>query len=387
MQTKDFFENLRRFDAYPKTLEDFRVKTYGGAAVTLISGIFMFVLFVSELNYYLTLEVHPELFVDTSRGQKLRINIDIVFPKMACGYLALDAMDVSGESQIDIDGHLLKQRLDLQGRPVSETPEQHKIGETSSEVASTPPPLDPKRCESCYGAENYEQKCCNTCDDVREAYRRKGWALQNPDTIEQCKREGWATKMEAQKNEGCKLFGYLEVNKVAGNFHIAPGKSFQQRHVHVHDMQAFSGMQFNITHRINHLSFGFDYPGIVNPLDNVYEKVESMQMMYQYFIKIVPTTYTKVNGETLYTNQFSVTKHSKSTGGVLGETGLPGVFFSYELSPMMVKYTESQRSFMHFLTGVCAIIGGIFTVASLVDSFIYHSSKVIAKKIELGKAS
>ena len=53
--------------------------------VTLISGILMFVLFISELNYYLTLEVHPELFVDTSRGQKLRINIDIVFPKMACG--------------------------------------------------------------------------------------------------------------------------------------------------------------------------------------------------------------------------------------------------------------------------------------------------------------
>ncbi|KAK3747231.1 hypothetical protein RRG08_005867 [Elysia crispata] len=275
MQTKDIFEKLRRFDAYPKTLEDFRVKTYGGAAVTLISGILMFVLFISELNYYLTLEVHPELFVDTSRGQKLRINIDIVFPKMACGYLALDAMDVSGESQIDIDAHLLKQRLDLQGKPISETPEQHKIGESGSEIASTPPPLDPNRCESCYGAENFEQKCCNSCEDVREAYRRKGWALHNPDDIEQCKREGWATKMEAQKNEGCKLFGYLEVNKVAGNFHIAPGKSFQQRHVHVHDMQAFSGMKFNITHRINHLSFGNDYPGIVNPLDNVYEKVES----------------------------------------------------------------------------------------------------------------
>ncbi|GFO19068.1 endoplasmic reticulum-Golgi intermediate compartment protein 3 [Plakobranchus ocellatus] len=271
MLFKGLFENLRRFDAYPKTLEDFRVKTYGGAAVTLVSGILMFVLFISELNYYLTLEVHPELFVDTSRGQKLRINIDIVFPKMACSYLALDAMDVSGESQIDIDAHLLKQRLDPDGKQISETPEQHKIGET--EVASTPPPLDPNRCESCYGAEGPHHQCCNTCEDVREAYRKKGWAVQNLNSIEQCKREGFAAKVEAQKNEGCKLFGYLEVNKVAGNFHIAPGKSFQQKHVHVHDMQAFSGVKFNITHRINHLSFGNDYPGIVNPLDNVYERV------------------------------------------------------------------------------------------------------------------
>ena len=36
MQSKDFFDKLRRFDAYPKTLEDFRVKTYGGAAGTLL---------------------------------------------------------------------------------------------------------------------------------------------------------------------------------------------------------------------------------------------------------------------------------------------------------------------------------------------------------------
>ena len=31
MQMKDVYDRLRQFDAYPKTLEDFRVKTYGGA--------------------------------------------------------------------------------------------------------------------------------------------------------------------------------------------------------------------------------------------------------------------------------------------------------------------------------------------------------------------
>ena len=33
---------------------------------------------------------------------------------------------------------------------------------------------------------------------------------------------------QEQAGEGCHLFGKLLVNKVAGNFHIAPGKSFQQ---------------------------------------------------------------------------------------------------------------------------------------------------------------
>ena len=44
----------------------------------------MVILFISELNYYLTKDVQPELFVDTTRGQKLRINIDIDFPKVPC---------------------------------------------------------------------------------------------------------------------------------------------------------------------------------------------------------------------------------------------------------------------------------------------------------------
>jgi hypothetical protein len=75
---------LRQFDAYPKTLEDFRIKTYGGAAITIISGTLILILFLSELNYYLTTEVRPELFVDTSRGERLLINVDVTFLAMPC---------------------------------------------------------------------------------------------------------------------------------------------------------------------------------------------------------------------------------------------------------------------------------------------------------------
>ena len=48
----------------------------------------------------------------------------------------------------------------------------------------------------------------------------------------QCTREGWKDKLKTQQNEGCLVTGHLEVSKVAGNFHFAPGKSFQQHHVH-----------------------------------------------------------------------------------------------------------------------------------------------------------
>lgn len=85
---------------------------------------------------------------------------------------------------------------------------------------------------SCYGAETAQLSCCNNCDDVREAYRLKGWAFNNPKGIEQCVSEGFTEKLDQQTKEGCKVEGYIEVNKVGGNIHFAPGKSFQQHNVH-----------------------------------------------------------------------------------------------------------------------------------------------------------
>jgi hypothetical protein len=62
----------------------------------------------------------------------------------------------------------------------------------------------------------------------------------------QCKREGFLQKIKEEDGEGCQVFGTLEVNKVAGNFHFAPGKSFQQANMHVHDLQAFQKDSFNV---------------------------------------------------------------------------------------------------------------------------------------------
>ncbi len=44
-----------------------------------------------------------------------------------------------------------------------------------------------------------------------------------------------------------------------------------------------------------------------------------------------------------------------------------------------------RRSFFHFLTEVCAIVGGVFTVAGMIDAFLYHGLRSLRKKQELGK--
>lgn len=30
-----------------------------------------------------------------------------------------------------------------------------------------------------------EEDCCNSCEEVREAYRKRGWGITNPDLIDQ----------------------------------------------------------------------------------------------------------------------------------------------------------------------------------------------------------
>jgi len=372
------FHKLKSFDAYPKTLEDFRVRTFSGAAVSIISGLIIVWLFFSELSLYLSTEVSPELFVDTSRGEKLRINMDVTFPALPCSYLSLDAMDVSGEHQLDVDHNIYKKRLGSDGRAIG-----IEKGDLEDKTPDVVLPAD--YCGSCYGSESSPDQCCNTCAEVREAYRKKGWAFSSADSIEQCAREGFTEKLQAQRGEGCQVYGHLLVNKVAGNFHFAPGKSFQSQHNHVHDLQPFKQGEFNVSHQINRISFGKEFPGIVNPLDGVVKTVESGSAMFKYFVKIVPTIYESLDGNVINTNQFSVTEHIKPLKEPQ-EGGLPGVFIMYDLSPIMVKFTERTKSFASFLTGVCAIIGGVFTVAGIIDSLIYNSMRSLGKKMELGKA-
>ena len=393
---------LRRFDAYPKPLEDFRIKTKFGGLMSICCGLIMTLLFASEIRDYLTPEVKEELIVDTTRTGKLKINLDMVFSRVSCDFLVLDAMDISGEQHIDIAHNIFKRRLDLEGKPIQEPQKQLSIGvskpknETTDEVkvetttqstSSTTP-----ECGSCYGAETAQKKCCNTCAEVREAYRHKTWKF-DPRGVDQCKgMEGIEAYTDAEERafkEGCQIYGYLEVNRVGGSFHIAPGKSYSINSVHIHDVQPFSSSDFNMTHRIRHLSFGRQLEGgsDVNPLDGVESVADKGATMFQYYVKIVPTLYTRKDDSLFSSNQFSVTRHSKVVSVMSGESGMPGVFFSYELAPVMVKYSEKEKSFGHFATGLCAIIGGVFTVAGLIDKLFYSSSKLLQEKLDLGKAT
>ncbi|RWR74841.1 Endoplasmic reticulum vesicle transporter [Cinnamomum micranthum f. kanehirae] len=381
----EIFNKLRNLDAYPKINEDFYSRTLSGGIITLVSSIAMFFLFFSELRLYLNAATETKLIVDTSRGETLRVNFDVTFPALACSLLSVDAMDISGEQHYDIRHDIIKKRIDHHGNIIESRADGIGAPKIERPLQRHGGRLDHNEtyCGSCYGAEASDDDCCNSCEEVREAYRKKGWGMTNIDLIDQCKREGFVQKIREEEGEGCNIHGMVEVNKVAGNIHFAPGKSFLQSNLLVHDLLGVRTESFNISHKINKLTFGQEFPGVVNPLDGVQWTQQASSGMYQYFIKVVPTIYTDIRGRKIQSNQFSVTEHLSIADGY--PQRLPGVFFFYDFSPIKVIFTEGNVSLLHFLTNICAIIGGVFAVAGIIDAFVYHGHRAIKKKMEIGK--
>lgn len=389
------WSTLSALDAFPKVNEDFFKKTMSGGVITVITCLLMGILFLGELQGYLTTQTDNQLVVDTSRGAHIDINFDVEFPRMPCSWLSLDAMDISGEMHLDVATHSIqKQRISAAGKPVSE-PEHHDVLHTRKDTKKA---NVTNKCGSCYGAESATLTCCNTCEEVRQAYQTKGWVLNNLSGIEQCKDDGYLNAVKEQEGEGCHIWGQLTVNKVAGNFHFAAGHSYQQGSMHIHDMAPFTDKTLDFSHTIRALSFGKPYPGMKNPLDNVSQMTpraaskpedkakKAATGMYQYFLKVVPTEYVDLKGSSTNSNQFSVTENFRESADAhAGGRSLPGVFFFYDLSPIKVTIKQKKSSFLHFLTNVCAIVGGMFALSGLIDGTVYHAEQVIRKKIELGK--
>ncbi|KAI1154880.1 DUF1692-domain-containing protein [Nemania diffusa] len=422
-----------RLDAFTKTVEDARIRTTSGGIVTIVSVIVVLYLALGEWSDYRRIVIHPELIVDKGRGERMEIHMNVTFPKMPCELLTLDVMDVSGEQQHGVLHGVNKVRLQpaSQGGGVIDTTALalHDANEAATH-------LDPDYCGTCYGtpAPSTAAKpgCCNTCDEVREAYAQASWAFGRGEGVEQCQREHYAEKLDEQRHEGCRIEGAIRVNKVIGNFHFAPGRSFSNGNTHVHDLKNYvdSPVKHSFEHEIHQLRFGPQLPEDVskkysksspwtnhhlNPLDQVKQMTDDPNFNFMYFLKVVPTAYMPLGAKpsvqqerpaddsvwlgnlgssfdgSMETHQYSVTSHKRSLNGgddaaeghqerMHARGGIPGVFFSYDISPMkVINREERAKTFSGFLTGLCAILGGTLTVAAAVDRGVYEGATRLKK--------
>ena len=111
----------------------------------------------------------------------------------------------------------------------------------------------------------------------------------------------------------------------------------------VHDIRGLKNKNHRTDHIIHHLSFGDEFPGQINPLDNsevsfllfnqrffnqeIFQHIhKEANLAWHYYLKVVPTEFRSLNGSRVKTNQYSVTRHEKQIHPLSDR--LPGVFIS-----------------------------------------------------------
>eukprot|EP00250_Pteridium_aquilinum_P028212 c36775_g1_i1 orf=195-1649(+) len=193
-------------------------------------------------------------------------------------------------------------------------------------------------------------------------------------------------KRPAPRAGGCRIEGFVKVKKVPGNLMISARSG----------SHSFDVSTMNMTHYVSDFSFGRKLswkmlkevtrltPQLVSPGDHLPVRVyvsEHENITHEHYLQVVKTEVISSRGrpESLL-EKYDYTVHSN----VVQTTDIPTAKFHYELSPMQVLVKETPKSFAHFITNVCAIIGGVFTVAGILDSVLHGAIRMV-KKVELGK--
>lgn len=376
-----FTNAVRSIDAYPKIEGEFLTRTRTGACVSIFSFCLIIVLVTAELTVFFYPAQSHSLIVDSSRNEKLYINFNITFPRLDCSLVNLDAMDDSDEHQLKTSNSVIeKVRLEKDGSVHPEVSDAKLGGTLNSKEDIEKMEMKPKardsECGSCYGA-GEPGECCNTCDDIRNAYKKKGWAFKASDHVKLCVQEGVQKGLE--DGLGCNINGRFELAKVGGNVHFAPSDSLSHSRMSTSELVRFAMTKVDLSHKINSFSFGDHIPGVEYPLAGVEKNMaetrkkhnltDEQSGIYQYYIKVVPTEYTDWWGSTTLTNQYAVTTHFRSIDQ-LASNNVPGLFFYFELSAIRMKVKELNSSVAHLLTSLMAIIGGVFAVLGLLDSML-----------------
>ncbi|KAL9143951.1 hypothetical protein ABFS82_14G267700 [Erythranthe guttata] len=330
---------LKSLDAFPRAEEHLMLKTKSGALVSIIGLVIMATLFLHELTYYISTYTVHQMSVDLKRGETLPIHINITFPSLPCDVLSVDAIDMSGKHEVDLDTNIWKLRLNNDG---------HIIGtEYLSDLV--------EKGNTAHGHDDHK--------DHQEESEHK-IKLHNLD--QEAENMVKKVKQALANGEGCRVYGVLDVQRVAGNFHI----SVHGLNIFVAQMIFEGSSHVNVSHIIHDLSFGPKYPGIHNPLDETSRILRGASGTFKYYIKIVPTEYKYISKEVLPTNQFSVTEYFSPIHEF--DRNWPAVYFLYDLSPITVTIREERRSFLHFITRLCAVLGGTFALTGMLDRWMYR---------------
>eukprot|EP01064_Diplonema_japonicum_P001470 TRINITY_DN10946_c0_g1_i1.p1 TRINITY_DN10946_c0_g1~~TRINITY_DN10946_c0_g1_i1.p1 ORF type:complete len:459 (+),score=127.48 TRINITY_DN10946_c0_g1_i1:43-1419(+) len=187
---------------------------------------------------------------------------------------------------------------------------------------------------------------------------------------------------------GCRVSGHILVNRVPGNFHLVV-KS---------DVHSINPKETNLSHVVHELSFGEPLPertkallpkhhgDLLGPLNNKWFSTKEPHITFEHYMKVLTTTYRlgwrEVKG---YQVQHSNHQYLFEEQHAYDDDGrVPEARFSYDFSPTAVIVQYSGRRWYEFITNLCAIVGGVFTVMGLLDRSL-HGVRTRIFKEQAGK--
>ena len=320
---------FKTFDFFQKvTLDNVTKPTIIGSLLSLSAISIMIFLFFRQLIDFYSYHTKTDSIIHQSKNadEQISVNMELLFNSVPCNLLSLDTVDIMNNHKGDISDTIIKKKYFHSNK---------KIGDRYL-----------------------------TNRDIADLAR----AVNN--------------------NEGCAFVGKIKVNQVPGEYHISfhnyrsLWRDLNQRH---RDLIP----KIKLSHSFNSLSFGDTSERVVKrfeldpnmffrKFDDINTFGDNQLLNYNYFVKIIPYMLVDENwGSTYYAYSFSLTSKSTSFNPHYDE--MPIVTIRYEFSPIMMKVTHLKRDYLHFLTHVSAIVGGVFVVFSIINriatNLIYSSDK------------
>lgn len=121
-------DSFKSLDIFRKLPQDLSQSTKSGALISVISGFFIILLFLSELTGYLHVKIASDMIIDQNRGsESIHVNLDMTFHRLPCLILSLDKQDVMGTHHVNIGEHLNKYNLDKDGNQISIYQKEKKL--------------------------------------------------------------------------------------------------------------------------------------------------------------------------------------------------------------------------------------------------------------------
>ena len=377
-------------------------RTSGGGKWTVAMGIVSLILFWSELTRWWTGTEEHTFAVEKGVGHTMQINLDILV-KMQCDDLHINVQDAAGDrilaaTLLQRDPTTWQQWVDAAGN--------HRLGRDAQGRLVTGAGWTTLPHDEGFGEEHVH-------DIVALGRRRARW--------------GKTPKLPSSANgvgDTCRVYGSLDLNKVQGDFHItARGHGYMAMGEHLDHNCEFPSLLFififfvfvffffqiflpilfppltfavfNFSHIVNELSFGPFYPSLVNPLDKTVNGAIAHFQRFQYFMSVVPTVYSvgqpgRRGARAIFTNQFAVTEQT----AVVDDHNIPGIFFKYDIEPMLLTVIESRDSILVFLLKIVNVLSGAlvaghwcFTLSDWVREVLYRRRRRSASTTDgvLGK--